>query len=168
MRRLLAALLLLTACAPPTGSDVDLRDRDVLESIGAAPATDIRWSRNVGPFELVGTTAAAIQDEVSSLEAGISELPDTWVVSPEQLVRVSVLGPAAEGFEAAAEAVGPVIRLGDTTFTTQGRSTHRFELTRVMAHELVHVDQYDALTADYLDRLIAGELNEIRLWEGSR
>lgn len=128
---------------------------------------DIRWSRPVGPYELLGTTAEADAAEIAALAAGISELPASWAVEPAQLLRVGVLGPAAEGFEAAAEAIGPNIRLGDTTFETQGRPTHRFELARVIAHELVHVDQYDNLSADYLDRLIAGELDEIRLWEGS-
>lgn len=167
MARALAIVLLLTACAVPTGADLDLRNPDVLASIGAAPATDIRWSRPVDRFELLGTTAAADPDEVAVLGAGIAELPAAWSVEPAQLLRVTALGPAAEGFEAAAEAVGPNIRLGDTTFETQGRPTHRFELARVMAHELVHVDQYDALSADYLDRLLVGEINEIRLWEGS-
>lgn len=139
----------------------------MLASIGAAPVSDIRWSRPVDRFELLGTTPAAVPDEVATLGAGIAELPAAWSVEPAQLLRVTSLGPAAEGFEAAAEAVGPTIRLGDTTFETQGRATHRFELARVMAHELAHVDQYDALSADYLDRLLAGELTEIRLWEGS-
>ncbi len=118
-------------------------------------------------FELVGTTASADPTEVAVLAAGISELPSAWSVQPVQLVRIPILGAAAEGFEAAAEAIGPNIRLGDSTFTTQGRASHRFELARVMAHELVHVDQYDALTAEYVDLLLGGQLGEVRLWEGS-
>lgn len=167
MRHLIAIALIFAACAPPTGADIDLRDPDVLSSIGASAVSDVRWSRQVGRFELLGTTPAADPNEIAVLAAGITELPDTWSVEPAQLLRVTALGPAAEGFEAAAEAVGPNIRLGDTTFETQDRPTQRFELARVMAHELVHVDQYDALSADYLDRLLAGELAEIRLWEGS-
>lgn len=167
MRKLLAFLLILGACAAPTGADIDLRDPDVLASIGASPVSDIRWSRPVGHFELLGTTASADPNEVAVLSAGVSELPESWTIEPAQLLRVSMLGPAAEGFEAAAEAVGPNIRLGDTTFQTQGRPTQRFELTRVIAHELAHIDQYDTLSAEYLDLLLAGELDEIRLWEGS-
>lgn len=159
--------MLVSACAAPTGADIDVRNRNVLQAIGAAPVEDVTWSRPVDRYELLGTTAQADASEITRLAAGISEIPADWTVEPLQLLRVPALGPAQEGFEAAAEAVGPTIRLGDTTFRTQGRPTQRFELARVMAHELAHVDQYDNLTADYLDLLLAGSLDEIRLWEGS-
>ena len=118
MRHLIAIALLLAACAPPTGADIDLRNPDVLSSIGASAVSEVRWSRSVGRFELLGTTPAADPNEIAVLAAGITELPETWSVEPAQLLRVTALGPAAEGFEAAAEAIGPNIRLGDTTFET--------------------------------------------------
>jgi hypothetical protein len=159
-RRRLAALLVafaaLAAACSVGGTVVDLTDPDVLVRLDAAPPEDIAWRRTLAGVEVAGAGTQPDADELAVLEAALSEIPPDVVerAGLGTLFRVSATVAGDPPEPTLAFSRGPDVYLLDRTFRTDGRLITRFDLTRVLGHELAHVAQFSGLTADDIAPLL--------------
>jgi hypothetical protein len=122
----------------------------VLVRLDAAPPTDIDWRRTVAGVEVAGAGTRPDPAELAVLEAALEEIPAGVVerTGLGTLYRVSdtIAGDPPEPTLAFSR--GADVYLLDRTFTVDDRLITRFDLARVLGHELAHVAQFSGLTSD--------------------
>lgn len=111
----------------------------------------IDWRRSIQGIEVLGSGTDPSADEMALLEAAITELPRSLLefATVRTIYRV-VANDSADDHEAIAFARGPDIYLTNDTFA---RARGRFELAAVLAHELTHVAQFQALSTEDIKRV---------------
>ena len=156
---LIAIALAAAGCGTAAGATIDLTDPDVLIRLDAAPPTDIDWKRTIDGVAVAGAGTVADPAELAVLEAGLAEIPDEL----RERAGLGTIYRASDGVAGDVEeptlafSRGRDIYLLDRTFVVDGRFITRFELARVLGHELAHVAQFSALTGDDLAGLLDGE-----------
>lgn len=147
----------------------DLGDPAVLDRLGVAGPDARVWQRSVGAIEVVGTTSRAVPSELDLLAAAAADVPAAvWESAGlRTIVRAADLGSADLEPETAAFSRGPDIYLIDRTFRDPRVGGTRLSMTRVLLHELAHVAQFNALTEDYVEAVLAGDITDTDTSNGS-
>lgn len=174
---ILSVTLLAAACGgvdvgsiePGQASDVDLTDASTLARLGI-PEPSIDWQRSIERLTYTGSGAAPSEAEVGLVRAVIEDVPLAlwekadvrWVVrgGPGALARPN--HPDAVAF-----AVGPDVYLLDNVFALSDGGSTRYDLSRAVVHELVHVAQFQTMSADYLAAAFDGRLDQLDPVDGS-
>jgi len=176
VRRLLTLTLALAlascVAAPPAQHNIslNLENTKLLAQLGAAPFDDVVWQRTVDGLTVVGSTAHADPTQLDLLGVALDEIPPQLMdrATPREFVRVTSAPEAETVGKAMSFTIGPDIYLVDRTFDPFGHGTSRFDLARVVAHELVHVAQFMTLEPDYIGAVLDGRLDQVDPANGSQ
>lgn len=133
-----------------TGAGIEAR-------LGVPEAEGVVWQREVAGETLLGVTSSANPAELSLISAALGQVPDPIKRKADvrNLVRATdteTLDPATLAFSR-----GPDIYLINRTF----EGTSRLDLAYTLAHELTHVAQFNALDPDFVDQVLAGEVDSL-------
>jgi hypothetical protein len=125
--------------------------------LGVPAAEGVVWQREVAGETVVGVTSSANPSELSLISAALGQVPDPIkrkadVRSLVRATNTETLDPATLAFSR-----GPDIYLINRTFD----GTSRLDLAYTLAHELTHVAQFNALDPDYVDQVLAGEVDSL-------
>lgn len=158
LRRLpLVPLLFVGALGACTLGGTEVAGAGLEARLGVPEAEGVVWQREVAGETLLGVTPSANPSELSLITAALGQVPDPIKRKADvrNLVRAAeaaTLDPATKAFSR-----GPDIYLIDRTF----EGTSRLDLAYTLAHELAHIAQFNALDPDFLDRVLAGEVDSI-------
>ena len=172
---LVALLIAFTSCAAPDSGDaittgeVDLTDAATLASLGI-PDPEIEWERRIDRLRYAGVGLAPSRAEVDLVAQVIDDIPTAllskldvrWVIRSTTDSAVRPNHPSAVAF-----AVGPDVYLLDRAFAMSDGGSTRYELGRAVAHELVHVAQFQTIDAVYVTAALNGELDRLNPIDGS-
>ena len=168
----LALALVASACVvggTETSPTADVADPGVLERLGIDGPGPIVWQRSGDGIEIVGTTPSADPAEMELLQAALGDIPDA--IRDEIIVRFIVRTASADDANlhpaTAAFTRGPDMYLIDRTFREEGAGSTRLGLSRVLIHEMAHVAQFEALSPDYVDRVLDGSITTTDTGNGS-
>lgn len=138
-------LSLATAgCTASVGANPLLDDPDLVAQLDLEVPTDIDWERSVRDVRVAGSGTPVNDHELALLDAALSDLHSDMIdwAGLDTIYRIRSdprLEPGTLAFSRGAN-----IYLLDETFAGTGRAL----LTEILAHELAHVAQFNALTND--------------------
>ena len=176
---LLLPLLTVSACGPATVPDgtttpstpgrIDLTDPATQSALGSPAPADIVWQRTVDGITVFGQTSSADPVEMDLLAAAAADLPPALkaAVEPRSLVRVRDVTGAEDLSSAVTVSVGPDIFLLDRTFSTERGLTSKLDLTYALAHEFAHIAQWFTLDDSYVQGVLSGRIEQVRLGAGA-
>ena len=160
-----AALLAAIAGACTLGATDDtasgqIDDPETLDLLGVDEPEAV-WRRTVLGVEVLGADGRADPGELALIDGALREIPRAFLdgIGLRFLVRTSTLQDATLHPATAAFARGPDVYLLDRTFSEPRAGATRLGLARVLAHEMAHIAQFDALAPEYIEAVLDGELD---------
>lgn len=141
-----------------------------MERLGVDEPT-IDWERSIDRLTYVGRGAPPSEAELALVRRVIDDVPTPLLEALEvrYVVRASELTTARPAHPTAvAFALGPDIYLLDRAFTLSAGGSTRYDLARAVAHELVHVAQFETLEKEYLDAVFDGSVGQVDPTVGSQ
>ena len=149
--------LLATSCAPTATTERPPEPTDLLHALEIPEPDSIDWRRTISGVEVLGSGTSPNAAELQLLERALGEIPEGLKATgaPRRIYRVrDGVTTAAE----AAYAIGPDIYLVDRTFADIGAAFVTLDLTKILAHEMTHVAQFNALDEDDVARALDNDL----------
>ena len=149
--------------------EIDLDDPDLLTRLGSPPFVEVAWKRSIEGITLLGADGSADPVELELIEAALEEVSEKVVEAalPRNLIRIDSVGGEEAVGNAVAFTKGPDIYLVDKSFSPNGGTTSRMELTRALLHELAHVAQYRSLDNQYVEAALQGQVDQVDPASGS-
>ena len=174
---LVAGMVALGACSgpeleirnPDETENIDLADPALLARLGV-PEPNIEWQRSIDRLSYAGSGSAPLEAEVDLVARVIDDIPTAlfskldvrWVIRDTTRTAARPNHPSAVAF-----AIGPDIYLLDRAFALSDGGSTRYDLERAVAHELVHIAQFQTMDAAYVAAALTGELDQLNPIDGS-
>ena len=163
---LVAGMVALGACSgpeleirnPDETENIDLADPALLARLGV-PEPNIEWQRSIDRLSYAGSGSAPLEAEVDLVARVIDDIPTAlfskldvrWVIRDTTRTAARPNHPSAVAF-----AIGPDIYLLDRAFALSDGGSTRYDLERAVAHELVHIAQFQTMDAAYVAAALTG------------